>query len=208
MNDREKWRERVRDIRAGGASWWWWWNVKTFQFQTTQFNISTLWNMWKQFYFKLFSLEWIHLISIWFIEWALSVTTIPRQSGIGNKRNERVLRSPQSFSITGASSSVALIEVVLTLCRDAIGVFSIPIRLGYCKVAVNTIINEIDLCMSIYTWKLQEANLEERVWVRVKVRISKLIKIPPRLDQWSDNTQRVLQSQFLKLIIFNLLASL
>ena len=25
MNDREKWRETVRDIRAGGASWWWWW---------------------------------------------------------------------------------------------------------------------------------------------------------------------------------------
>ena len=24
-NDREKWRERVRDIRAGGATWWWWW---------------------------------------------------------------------------------------------------------------------------------------------------------------------------------------
>ena len=25
MNDREKWRERVRDIRADGATWWWWW---------------------------------------------------------------------------------------------------------------------------------------------------------------------------------------
>ena len=24
MNDREKWRETVRDIRAGGAKWWWW----------------------------------------------------------------------------------------------------------------------------------------------------------------------------------------
>ena len=24
MNDREKWRKRVRDIRAGGATWWWW----------------------------------------------------------------------------------------------------------------------------------------------------------------------------------------
>ena len=23
--DREKWRERVRDIRAGGTTWWWWW---------------------------------------------------------------------------------------------------------------------------------------------------------------------------------------
>ena len=25
MNDREKWRDRVRDIRASGTTWWWWW---------------------------------------------------------------------------------------------------------------------------------------------------------------------------------------
>ena len=25
MNDREKWRERVRDIPASGTTWWWWW---------------------------------------------------------------------------------------------------------------------------------------------------------------------------------------
>ena len=25
MNDREKSRERVRDIRASGTIWWWWW---------------------------------------------------------------------------------------------------------------------------------------------------------------------------------------
>ena len=25
MNDREKWRERARDIRASGTTWWWWW---------------------------------------------------------------------------------------------------------------------------------------------------------------------------------------
>ena len=25
MNDREKWRERVRAIRASGTTWWWWW---------------------------------------------------------------------------------------------------------------------------------------------------------------------------------------
>ena len=24
MNDREKWREMVRDIHAGGMTWWWW----------------------------------------------------------------------------------------------------------------------------------------------------------------------------------------
>ena len=27
MNDREKWRERVRDIHAGGTTWWWWSNI-------------------------------------------------------------------------------------------------------------------------------------------------------------------------------------
>ena len=25
MNDREKWRERVKDIRARSTTWWWWW---------------------------------------------------------------------------------------------------------------------------------------------------------------------------------------
>ena len=25
MNDREEWRQRVRDIRASGTTWWWWW---------------------------------------------------------------------------------------------------------------------------------------------------------------------------------------
>ena len=25
MNNRKEWRERVRDIRAGGTTWWWWW---------------------------------------------------------------------------------------------------------------------------------------------------------------------------------------
>ena len=32
MNDREEWRERVRDIRAGGTRrwrWWWWWSMET-----------------------------------------------------------------------------------------------------------------------------------------------------------------------------------
>ena len=27
MNDREKWRERVKDIRAGGTTWWWWLSI-------------------------------------------------------------------------------------------------------------------------------------------------------------------------------------
>ena len=27
MNDREEWRERVRDIRATSVRWWWWWSI-------------------------------------------------------------------------------------------------------------------------------------------------------------------------------------
>ena len=31
MNDREKWRERIRDIRASGTTWWWWWSKGDFK---------------------------------------------------------------------------------------------------------------------------------------------------------------------------------
>ena len=31
MNDREEWRERVRDIRATSAIWWWWWLASSFK---------------------------------------------------------------------------------------------------------------------------------------------------------------------------------
>ena len=30
MNDREKWRERVRDILASGTTWWWWCRVSVY----------------------------------------------------------------------------------------------------------------------------------------------------------------------------------
>ena len=31
MNDREQWRERVRDIRASSTTWWWWWLLQKFE---------------------------------------------------------------------------------------------------------------------------------------------------------------------------------
>ena len=31
MNDREEWRERVRDIRATSAIWWWWYIKYSYQ---------------------------------------------------------------------------------------------------------------------------------------------------------------------------------
>ena len=27
ISDREKWQERIRDIRASGTTWWWWWHM-------------------------------------------------------------------------------------------------------------------------------------------------------------------------------------
>ena len=48
MNDREKWRERVRDIRTRGTTWWWWsWNVETLLFQTIEFSISHVFTPFK-----------------------------------------------------------------------------------------------------------------------------------------------------------------
>ena len=45
MNDREKWRERVRNIRVCGTTWWWWWwhslHIKTVPSQTIPFSAST-----------------------------------------------------------------------------------------------------------------------------------------------------------------------
>ena len=35
MNDREKWQERVRDIRASGTTWWWWSFAKGWELPTS-----------------------------------------------------------------------------------------------------------------------------------------------------------------------------
>ena len=47
MDDREGWRERVRDIHADGATWWWWWwwcyNLEGIPFKYS-----------KEFFMKLF----------------------------------------------------------------------------------------------------------------------------------------------------------
>ena len=44
MNDREKWRERVRDIRASGTTWWWWWWWWSNQYQLII--IKNQWEIW------------------------------------------------------------------------------------------------------------------------------------------------------------------
>ena len=61
--------------------------------------------------------------------------TTPCQSGPGSKDNEGVLNFSQISSITGASPSDGLgsftghsFDGVLTLCKDAVGVFNSPSR--------------------------------------------------------------------------------
>ena len=67
MNDREKWRERVRDIHASGTTWWWWWWIVEMSGLTekTFFGfIFTPWNSIEIFYeteivqFSVITIEW------------------------------------------------------------------------------------------------------------------------------------------------------
>ena len=57
MNDREKWRERVRDIRAGGTTWWWWWWFSS---------ILSLWLTRSKQFLTLLYLIW--MTSRWFVD--------------------------------------------------------------------------------------------------------------------------------------------
>ena len=45
MNDREKWRERVRDIRATSTTWWWWYIYIYSHPQTECFVVSKLFSI-------------------------------------------------------------------------------------------------------------------------------------------------------------------
>ena len=43
LNDREKWRERIRDIHPSGTTWWWWWyNTAISAFQSLNFSTHPL----------------------------------------------------------------------------------------------------------------------------------------------------------------------
>ena len=78
--------------------------------------------------------------SIWPIERTLSGAIISGQSGYRSDGTEGVLHIPQSTSITGASLSDCLVSYpghtlgqVLPFCREAVGVFYSPSRLGHFK---------------------------------------------------------------------------
>ena len=55
MNDREEWRERVRDIRATSATWWWWWYIYIyFQSQNPFMAVHILICRWIYFCYLIF----------------------------------------------------------------------------------------------------------------------------------------------------------
>ena len=91
MNDREEWRERVRDIRATSAIWWWWWwyfyVVYSIGFQTffvqafkivqdsEKFSVLLLYILWNEWpiFFNDFRFKWtataaigIHPAKAWY----------------------------------------------------------------------------------------------------------------------------------------------
>ena len=89
-------------------------NVKTVQFQTIQFSISTQFSSIRPIYRTL------------------PGAIIPRPRSDGD---EGVLRIPQSSSITGTPPSDCLVSYqdtrwtgILPICRGAVGVFLCPIR--------------------------------------------------------------------------------
>ena len=76
--------------------------------------------------------------SVWPIDRILSGAITPSQSGPGSDGNERVLGIPQILTITVASSSDCFVSYqdarwngVLSLCRDAVGIFYSPSRQGW-----------------------------------------------------------------------------
>ena len=57
MNDREKWRERIRDIRAGGTTWWWWWWSKEVVMVIIQKDKKNCCSLMLSIYYFLFSIQ-------------------------------------------------------------------------------------------------------------------------------------------------------
>ena len=60
MNDREKWWERVRDIRAGSTTWWWWWYQWFIMILVLLF--------WKEWRIQISFSQWSVLLRIWMIK--------------------------------------------------------------------------------------------------------------------------------------------
>ena len=71
MNDREEWRERVRNIRATSATWWWWY-IYIYTFQITFSYVLFFCNFLILHFFNFLRLNWnVMLLSIALKEYTL-----------------------------------------------------------------------------------------------------------------------------------------
>ena len=121
MNDWEKWRERVRDIRAGGTTWWWWWwyiYIYIYIYIYNYFYLITRICLHSVIRFQVFSLyrdnlrlygiEYCYRIRIilskfiWPIDGIHTGNSFFCLSGLGNNLNKEVVYTFQ-ISRTGAS---------------------------------------------------------------------------------------------------------
>ena len=109
MNDREEWRERVRDIRAASMIWWWWWLWHINHCRIFNAKSIFIFYTYKQFYYKQFSIN-TQFSSNWLIDRTLPGATTPGQSRPWSDGSEGVLRITQSSSITGTSRSDCLVS--------------------------------------------------------------------------------------------------
>ena len=95
MNDREKWRERVRDISAGSTTWWWWWILFIKYSYLIQITCTQLYG------FKLLIITLAkHLnSSIWPTDGTLTGTINPGQRRLKSNSNEGVLHIPKASGL-------------------------------------------------------------------------------------------------------------
>ena len=100
MNDREEWREKIRDIRATSATWWWWW--------------------WYGFKYR----KWLKS-SIWPIGKTVTGSTTLGQSWPRSNGNKEVLTYPKAPWLEPHHHQIqlsviprTLVTEVLTLCRN------------------------------------------------------------------------------------------
>ena len=111
MNDRDCWRERIRDIRADGATWWLWWLLHVnpcriilcrIQFNNNGFKLCAIQKKYLHNNFKkltlhncninVFKSQSINFVlsfnisnrSIWSIDWALAGTTSLSRRWLGS----------------------------------------------------------------------------------------------------------------------------
>ena len=82
MNDREMWRERVRDIRASGTTWWWWFHRQLWDTRSVCLKMYNACHFQPVIYFVTsFSLEKFHSHMLIQIELFLSLLDRNRASG-------------------------------------------------------------------------------------------------------------------------------